>query len=168
MNKFLFRSALVCLMATSLATVASANGGSAVVTYWRAYYNTTTTRTILTQVIVSNPSQRDVEVTLRLYDVNGNAIGTPGFLIPVGAGLGLTGCNGTNNVCTLAAGKTGVFTMGNTSGNMDDQGYGILEWSSSSPDASPTALIASGSTVYIEVGGAQTRIPVVITRAQPF
>jgi hypothetical protein len=167
-NKFLCRSALVCLMATSLATVASANGGSAVLTFWRAHHNTTTGRDIHTLVSVSNPSQRDVEVTLRLYDQNGNAIGTPGFLIPVGGGGAFTGCNATGNVCTLTAGKTGVFVVGNTLGNHDGQGYGILEWSSSSPDSSPTALIAGGSIAYLEVGGPQTRVPVVITRDQPF
>jgi hypothetical protein len=167
-NKFLYRSALVCLMATSLATVASANGGSAVLTFWRAQHDTTTGRDIHTLVSVSNPSQRDVEVTLRLYDLNGNAIGTPGFLIPVAATGAFTGCNATNNVCTLAAGKTGVFAVGNTSGNMDGQGYGIVEWSSSSPDAGPTALIAGGSISYTSVNGELTRIPVVITRDQPF
>jgi hypothetical protein len=167
-NKFLCRSALVCLMAASLATVASANGGSAVIPYWRAHYNTTTARTIGTQVIVSNPSQRDVEVTLRLYDSSGNAIGTPGFLIPVGTSLGFTGCNGTNNVCTLPAGKQGIFAVGSTTANQEGQGYGILEWSSSSPDSSPTALIAGGSIFFIEANGEQTRIPLVVTREQPF
>jgi hypothetical protein len=167
-NKFLFRSALVCLIATSLATVASANGGSAVITYWRGYHNTTTARSVSSVVYVSNPSQRDVEVTLRLYDANGNAIGTPGFLIPVTASFGFTGCNATNNVCTLPAGKFGQFAIGNMSGNMDGLGYGILEWSSSSPDSSPTALIAAGTIAYIETTGEQTRMPLVITRDQPF
>jgi hypothetical protein len=167
-HKFLCRSALVCLMATSLATVASANGGSAVVTYWRAFYDVTTARKINSALLVSNPSQRDVEVTLRLYDANGNAIGTPGFLIPVSASHGFTGCNATNNVCTLPAGKMGQFVIGSSNGNMDSLGYGMLEWSSSSPDSSPTALIAAGTILYVEVNGEQTRMPMVITRDQPF
>jgi hypothetical protein len=154
-------------MAANLVTVASANSGSAVVTYWRAFYDTSNGRKTNSAVIVSNPSHRDVEVTLRLYDANGNAIGTPGFLIPVTASLGFTGCNGTNNVCTLPAGKMGQFLIGGAA-NMDSRGYGILEWSSSSPDSSPTALIAAGTIYYVEANGEETRMPMLITRDQPF
>jgi hypothetical protein len=168
MSTFLYRSAFVCMMVAGLVTVAAANGGSAVIPYWRAQHDMTTGRDVTSQVVVSNPSQRDVEVTLRLYDVNGNAIGTPGFLIPVSASLGFTGCNGTNNVCTLPAGKTGQFILGTTTTNIDGSGYGILEWSSSSPDSSPTALIAGGTIAYLSTSGELTRQAIVITRDQPF
>jgi hypothetical protein len=165
-------SALVLMLAVlGFTPVLSANTGSAVIAHWRVFYRPSTTPAgrINGEVRLSNVSAHDIQVTLRLWDQDGNTIGSITGLA-ISAGGGLTSCNPTNNVCTLPAGKSGVFGLTHTVTTVDSDvfGHGTLEWSSGT-DSVSTALVADGQITYAIVGeGAFSRQSMLITRNQPF
>jgi hypothetical protein len=159
-------SAVLLLMLTSAAL---ANSGAAVVTHWRVAYEPSG-RNYATAISVSNVSTRDIVVTLRLYDLEGDPIGSSGFLPVIVASGQLTGCNSTNNSCTLPAGTSGTFgVIGSGSVSVDTYGHGAIEWSSSGTDNNPVALVASGQVSYAATGATVTPVrTIIITRDQPF
>jgi hypothetical protein len=154
----------------SLAPIASANTGSAVIAHWRVLYRGTPSAYIASEVRLSNVTTQDVQVTLRLWDQDGNAVGAITGLA-ITAGGGLTSCNTTNNICTLPAGKSGVFELRHsiTTADYDVFGHGTLEWSSTGTDSASAALVADGYITYAITGeGGFSRHSMAITRNQPF
>jgi hypothetical protein len=161
------KAALVATIVLGSAALGFADSGSNGLTTFKL--KQTTTRSFTSSFLVSNVSSRDVQVTLKLYDQNGNPIGTGGFTPVVtieGAG---TSCNPSNTTCTLAAGKSTAFHVAPAVVGNDWFGHGAIEWSSSVDDTQTTALVGSASTTITPtVSGDQIVIPITFTRPMPF
>jgi hypothetical protein len=166
MRMYVTRIITVGLLLCTLAAPAFANTGSAVITTMRVARNTG--REIQSQFVISNISSRDVQVTLSLFDQNGDPIGAGTFL-PVITTLGpFTSCNGTNTTCTLQAGKTAWFLVAAPAGTVDWFGYGTLDWSTSVSDGQAVSLVATGFVSVINSTGTYLQTPVTITKGTQF
>lgn len=156
---------LAALLASVTPSVAAS--GSAVITFYRVYYSTASTRTIVPQITVTNVSASDVVVTLKLWDKDGLAVDSPSFGATVVAFPNFTSCNASSTSCTLPAGKSATFSFTSIAGvNVDRYGYGTLEWSSTGNE--PAAIVADGMILHTEAAGQMYTRTMVITKAQPF
>jgi hypothetical protein len=145
-----------------------ADGGALGVAYFRVSQSPGV-RTITTSFIVTNVSPRDVQVTLKLYDYNGNSVGAGGFTPTITIEGPGTGCNGTNTTCTLAAGKSMIFQVGPPAVAISWWGHGAIEWTSSTDDTQTTALVAQvGVTTTWLPAGNQMVVQSVLIGKQPF
>jgi hypothetical protein len=127
------------------------------------------TRAFTSSFVLSNVSSRDVQVTIKLYDQQGNSIGTGGFAPVVAIEGAGTGCTGSNTTCTLAAGKSMAFHVSAPVVGNDWFGHGTIEWSSTTDDTQTTALVGWGSVTITPSGaGDQIVLPVPFTRPTPF
>jgi hypothetical protein len=159
---------LVVAFILSSAAEGLADSGSAGIAHFHA--KRTSVRTHQSSFFVSNVSSRDVQVTLKLYDQNGNLIGTGGFLPVITVAGALSSCNVSNTSCVLPAGTSGLFDVTpTTTVGVDWWGHGSIEWSSSVDDPQTSALMVQGFLVITPVsGGDQIQLPLVVTRPLPF
>jgi hypothetical protein len=143
-----------------------ADGGALGVAFFRATQYSSLS--ITSSFIVSNVSPRGVQVTLKLYDYNGNSIGTGGFTPIITIDGSGTGCNGTNTTCTLAAGKSMIFQVAPTGVGVDWWGHATIEWTSTTDDMQTTALVAQVGVTTTPASGGQLVVPSVLIGKQPF
>lgn len=122
----------------------------------------------LTGLSVSNISAYDVVVTVRLYEQNGIAVGTTGFIPTITLEGGAISCNATNTSCTLPAGKTCLFTVSAPSPGVDWFGHGAIEWTSMGTDPQTVALMANGQISVLDSVSGTYVVPMIWTKPQPF
>lgn len=146
---------------------AEANSGSASISHWRVTYSSTSALdSAVTSVWVSNTSNSDVVITLRLRDQDGHWQGDTGFIPTISTG-GFSSCNTLQNVCTLQAGKSAYFSVtGTYTSSFTSRGYGKIEWTSAGTDVEQVAILVDGMVSY-QNQGVWSRVPLLITRG-PF
>jgi hypothetical protein len=161
-------ASLTVAMMLGFAATGQADSGSIGIAHFRARLDSA--RSWKSSIIFSNVSGRDVQVTLKLYDQNGNAIGTGGFVPVIVTDGAVVSSNANNTSCTLPSGKSGAFIVGPTTtiGN-DWWGHCALEWSSSTDDTQTVALVAQAFlSITPTSSGDQIFMPLVLTRPLPF
>lgn len=156
----------LCLLLGASAPALASSGSSILVNY---RIRQTSAQTSAVAWMVSNVSARDVTVTITLFDQNDTPVGTGTFLPSISISGPAGTCTGGNTSCVVPAGKSIQFVFTPAASGNDWFGHGRLEWSTSTPDSQPVAVLVTGYATNspVPATGFSYVYPLIVAGSQP-